>query len=287
MPLEMEELEPGGFRLYWAVCNTCQARGVTTESPEEALAAFHPMQGREHVLCEACFIQEVNSPTVRSLIADLRLRFGTIGEELDLRQGSVLRSLVEASASALGDLRTFTSDRATELVINELHAQLGPEVNLSPGSNARRMVDEVIESAVAERQNMMSSIIGSYIATQEGRSRLAQAMVAPLTRQRNMARLAREVFPIQQLPDGAVPIYDREEPWPDWVRVGVWVRPTLEGAPPNVFRIIAVGDVQVTLQGVNVTIPVNKTLSKNWEPCEPPIPGPSRYERLSLGAELV
>ncbi len=52
-------------------------------------------------------------------------------------------------------------------------------------------------------------IIGEYIKTPSGRSKLAAMMTAPLRARMNYNAVASSVFGVQQLPDGALPIYDR------------------------------------------------------------------------------
>lgn len=291
MALEREEITPGGPALFWAVCDGCQARGATSEAPNEALLGYHLFHGRDFLLCEACLYEEVPDPTVRTLINELSHQLGS--EDLDLRPGSMLRTLVEASALAMGDLHSlhsFTEDRANQIVHGEILARV-PEANLNPGSRLREVADGVVQSALRERNSVISSIVGSYVNDQEGRARLARAMVAPIQQRLNYGRLARSVFPVSPLPQGAMPIYDRSpgiEPWPDWVFVGSWIRPLID-ITLGVCQIQEVHDGYVTLQGLNLVFQIEReeSLEETWEPCEPPAPGPSRYERLSLHAELL
>lgn len=53
-------------------------------------------------------------------------------------------------------------------------------------------------------------IIARYIKTAAGRARLAQTMIAPLRRRRDYTSVGRKAFYVEQLPDGALPIYDKD-----------------------------------------------------------------------------
>jgi len=92
------------------------------------------------------------------------------------------------------------------------------------------------------------SIISEYIGSTEGRSRLAQSMVAPLRARMDYQSIGRRTFLVEQLPEGALPIYNRDPEVgamvtahighdangspvatplceiPSWVQPGVWVR---------------------------------------------------------------
>lgn len=52
-------------------------------------------------------------------------------------------------------------------------------------------------------------IVAEYLMTKAGRAKLAQSMIQPLRMRRDYTAIARKVFTIQQLPEGALPIYDR------------------------------------------------------------------------------
>jgi hypothetical protein len=58
----------------------------------------------------------------------------------------------------------------------------------------------------ANRQN----IIAQYLSTQQGRGLLAQSMISPIRRHLNYQNVARQAFLVQQLPQGALPSYDRD-----------------------------------------------------------------------------
>ena len=53
-------------------------------------------------------------------------------------------------------------------------------------------------------------IIGDYIKTAAGRAKLAASMIQPLRLRRDYTSVARKAFLVEQLPDGALPIYDKD-----------------------------------------------------------------------------
>lgn len=53
-------------------------------------------------------------------------------------------------------------------------------------------------------------IIGEFIKTAAGRARLAASMVQPLRSRRDYSSVVRKTFLVEQLPDGALPIYDKD-----------------------------------------------------------------------------
>ena len=55
-----------------------------------------------------------------------------------------------------------------------------------------------------------SAIIAKYIATGQGRARLAASMIQPLRRRRDYTSVGRKAYYVEQLPDGALPIYDKD-----------------------------------------------------------------------------
>lgn len=58
----------------------------------------------------------------------------------------------------------------------------------------------------AEKQRL----IGEYIKTPAGRAKLAASMTQPLRTRRDYAAVGRKTFLVEQLPDGALPIYDKD-----------------------------------------------------------------------------
>jgi len=53
-------------------------------------------------------------------------------------------------------------------------------------------------------------VIGELIKTPQGRMRLAASMTQPLRTRRDYAAVGRKTFLVEQLPDGALPIYDKD-----------------------------------------------------------------------------
>jgi len=54
--------------------------------------------------------------------------------------------------------------------------------------------------------------IAKYIVDVPGRRRLAASMIQPLRRRRDYSTVGRKAFYVEQLPDGALPIYDKDQP---------------------------------------------------------------------------
>jgi hypothetical protein len=53
-------------------------------------------------------------------------------------------------------------------------------------------------------------IIAKYIGTAQGRQKLAASMTKPLRQRRDYSSVARKTFLVEDLPDGALPIYDKD-----------------------------------------------------------------------------
>lgn len=53
-------------------------------------------------------------------------------------------------------------------------------------------------------------IIGKLITSGQGRQRLAASMISPLRQRRDYTSCARKAFYVEQLPDGAMPVYDKD-----------------------------------------------------------------------------
>lgn len=54
------------------------------------------------------------------------------------------------------------------------------------------------------------AILSKYIKTPQGRSMIASSMVQPLRKRRDYSSVIRKAFLVEQLPDGALPIYDKD-----------------------------------------------------------------------------
>jgi hypothetical protein len=61
-----------------------------------------------------------------------------------------------------------------------------------------------IDNAVKQK------LIADYIKTPQGRSKLAASMTQPLRLRRDYTSVGRKTFLVEQLPDGALPIYDKD-----------------------------------------------------------------------------
>ncbi len=55
-----------------------------------------------------------------------------------------------------------------------------------------------------------NQLISEHLATSAGRSKLAASMTQPLRTRRDYASVARKAFLVEQLPDGALPYYDKD-----------------------------------------------------------------------------
>lgn len=53
-------------------------------------------------------------------------------------------------------------------------------------------------------------IIASFLKSASGRAKLAASMTQPLRQRRDYSSVARKTFLVEQLPDGALPIYDKD-----------------------------------------------------------------------------
>ena len=53
-------------------------------------------------------------------------------------------------------------------------------------------------------------IISQHIRTAAGRQKLAASMIQPLRRRRDYASVGRKAFYVENLPDGALPVYDKD-----------------------------------------------------------------------------
>ena len=53
-------------------------------------------------------------------------------------------------------------------------------------------------------------IISEFIKTPQGRQKLAASMTQPLRTRRDYTAVGRKTFLVEQLPDGALPIYDKD-----------------------------------------------------------------------------
>ena len=96
---------------------------------------------------------------------------------------------------------------------------------------------------------LRQQLIQQYLGNPEGRQRLAASLVNPIRRNRDYQSIARRTFLVEQIPDGALPIYDRDpnvadivtahaEPFvmPAWIQPGIFAR-TQVGSDERVVEI--------------------------------------------------
>lgn len=58
--------------------------------------------------------------------------------------------------------------------------------------------------------SVKQKLISEYISTPQGRAKLAMSMTQPLRLRRDYMAVGRKTFLVEQLPDGALPIYDKD-----------------------------------------------------------------------------
>ncbi len=63
---------------------------------------------------------------------------------------------------------------------------------------------QVVDNTIKEQ------VIDRYIGTSSGRKRLASSMIQPLRERRDYSSVGRKTFLVEQLPDGAYPVYDKD-----------------------------------------------------------------------------
>jgi hypothetical protein len=57
---------------------------------------------------------------------------------------------------------------------------------------------------------LKEKVVDQYIGSSSGRRRLAASMIQPLRERRDYSSVGRKTFLVEQLPDGALPIYDKD-----------------------------------------------------------------------------
>lgn len=136
-------------------------------------------------------------------------------------------------------------------------------------------------------------IIAEYLANPGARERFTQAMIAPIRRNLDYQSTARRTFMVEELPEGALPVYDRDpEPGamrtvtttphvrPDWLKEGQWV----EHAGRKVYarieqvtklRVVAAMWKTMEMHSENVV-----SFSANWKPVAEPQEPRVAWKRL-------
>ena len=155
---------------------------------------------------------------------------------------------------------------------------------------------------------LRQQLIQQYIGTAEGRTRLAASMAAPLRARMDYQSVARRTFLVEQLPDGALPTYDRDvnvtdivapptDPpdfiLPGWIQDGVWARSKSDGRIAEIEKVLRPedppgrnGPIYVRVQTWRVALPEGCDViaayrfADLWEPCEKPADPRMSWERL-------
>lgn len=132
-------------------------------------------------------------------------------------------------------------------------------------------------------------IIAQALSSTEGRSRLAAAMVAPLRARRDYQSVARRVFMVEQMPEGALPIYGvdlnpHRVECPEWLIPGAWIT---DGT--NYAQVVSITGARVEILpwracGIPVATGVT-AIVVNWRLCEEPVEPQTRFERILLNDE--
>ena len=68
----------------------------------------------------------------------------------------------------------------------------------------------VIDGGFKRGEGFSSDIIGDFIQSPAGRAKLAASMTQPLRTRRDYAAVGRKTFLVEELPDGELPIYDKD-----------------------------------------------------------------------------
>jgi hypothetical protein len=93
-----------------------------------------------------------------------------------------------------------------------------------------------------EMPEIQQRLLSQYLQTTEGRERLAVAMSAPLRARRDYVSIARQAIAVEQLPPGALPIYD-SDPDPDAAprvlraEVGLFSSPLNQGLGATIMSV--------------------------------------------------
>lgn len=72
------------------------------------------------------------------------------------------------------------------------------------------VVVKVVEDEPVLDPSDKQAIIAAMLASPGGRQKLAASMAAPLRARRDYTAVGRKLFPVESIPDGALPIYDKD-----------------------------------------------------------------------------
>ena len=174
-----------------------------------------------------------------------------------------------------------------------------------PPPNVIRPLSETITEDIRDQ------ILSQALSTTEGLSRLAQSMAAPLRARLDYQSVGRRTFLVEQLPEGALPIYDRDPEvgqmavshgWdgngsplaapPAWVQPGQWAY----NARLDQYLVILEKEPKSSnLYGFKAEIwrspePARwfdvDYIYENWKPCDPPAEPQPFWDRL-LGDDAL
>jgi hypothetical protein len=179
-------MDPGSPTLWTVKFNT-GARAPADEELARRVSARRTRHLRE----------EAMSATETALVEILQERY----TDMDLSPGSVLRALISSTAIVINQLQSHSVEQARNQIVDQLTTN---GLDGVPG----RALDAMAQQAMEAQQGSREAIIREYISTNQGRQRLAAAMAQPIRDRVGWA--ARAAIPVQQLPEGALPIYDRD-----------------------------------------------------------------------------
>lgn len=140
-------------------------------------------------------------------------------------------------------------------------------------------------------REVQEGILSEYLRTSEGRTRLAQSMAAPLRRNLDYQSIARRTFLVEELPPGALPVYDRDpevtpmvtayrDP-PLWVQVGAWGYCARTDEYFEVMERLSRGEVRIRpWRSSEVRTTDVDWLYERCEPCDQPADPRPIWERL-------
>jgi hypothetical protein len=159
-----------------------------------------------------------------------------------------------------------------------------------------------LDGATETPPDIRDQIISEYLGSAGGRSRLAASMIAPLRQRMDYTAVGRRTFLVDQLPDGALPVYDRDitvvEP-PPWAVPGAWAeyvgqtnQHLQHGDVAQIEAIVRPADVGCNGPNyVRQKLWGRETLNWNpdtevsvfiahWRPCNEPVEPLSVWDRL-------
>ncbi len=162
--------------------------------------------------------------------------------------------------------------------------------------------------------DLRERLISEALATQTGRARLAASMISPLRTRIDYRSIGRQTFLVQALPEGALPVYDRDPDvarivtnpcgevplggkpgqtqafLPDWLKVGAWICST---ATNEIAEVRQINDLSVD---VSFWHPPNgkpattwlalSSLGTVWRPIERPRDPMPVWTRLMADEDL-